>query len=90
MSWVGNIYVFNVDSLEKPLLLKSYVGAPLAEGFQIELGYISNVYDEDDMISATFPEIKTRPFYLLPFDNSNIASSYRLNRIHIPISDIFL
>jgi len=91
ISWVGNIYIFDKYSLEKPILLNSYLGLPLAEGYNFELSYVSNIYDKDNIILVSFPEINTQSFFVTATSDNNIAdSNFRFNRIRIDMSTVFL
>jgi hypothetical protein len=91
ISWVGNIYIFNKYSLEKPLMLNSYSGSMLTENYGFELRYISNIYDQDNFISASLPEISNQAFPVDFLSESNIKySSYRINVIYINLGFVLL
>ncbi len=91
MSWVRNIYIFNTTSLDKPLLLNSYYSSLLSEGYNLQLFYISNIYDKETIVSASFPELGSMPFPVTSASMGNIGNSnYRINKIDINLSTIFL
>jgi hypothetical protein len=91
ISWVGNIYIFNKYSLERPFLLKSYLNVLFTEDHDLQLSYISNIYDKDNICKVSFPEIGTQPFYINLISEQNLNSSnYRINKINIDLGTIFL
>lgn len=90
ISWVGNLYIFNTASLNKPLLLKSYYSSLLSDGYNLQLFYISNIYDKEAIVSASFPDLGNTPFPASSTSMGNIGSNYRINKIDINLSTIFL
>ncbi len=91
ISWIVNIYMFSATAMEKPLLLSSYLGLSLSEGSGFELSYISNTYDEENIISASFPEISSKSFPIDFLSEEHIQNSnYSINRVRINLDFVVL
>lgn len=91
LTWLGNIYVFNKNALVRPLLIKTYSDLFISETSRMEFYYITNVYDQDNICTASFPELKTEPVYVDVAQVKTINNSnYKINKIVINMGNIFL
>ncbi|HEX2925117.1 MAG TPA: hypothetical protein VHP38_02485 [Ruminiclostridium sp.] len=90
ISWIGNVYMFNRYSIQKPIFIRTYLSYYSNEEPGFQLYYISNSYDKDTVCSVNFPEIKTEPVYVETKAFNEISnSSYVINSVQINFKNIF-
>lgn len=89
ISWIGNIYIYSRYTIDKPILIKSYLANEIQEsGFQ--LFYITSTNDKDFICQASFPELKTERFYVeRNLFNTVNHSNYAINVITVDFKNVF-
>jgi hypothetical protein len=72
LAWVGNIFYYNKHVLKETVFLKHYYDLPASS--RIELFYIQNINNKDEIINIEFPELGNGP---VRFNESYKNSDHR-------------